>query len=257
MPHPNALHMCLRGLMIFLSVVILMSGLTMFFLGIWIKYGIASFIEATGSFSSQLLTSSYICMGVGGALSLLGVIGFCGAWTQNRCLLLLYLCILSMMYIGQTLSTTVVLIYKDVMIAMVRAASRDSLMTAYMGPAATDPISRAWNGIMIKYKCCGFENSIQDFKSSVFSNNTGLLYPKTCCVDMTLPDCNGLDTVSNLIRQESCMTKLTEIIKDISVIISAVAAVMCLMQLASMIISLVLLVRLGAVHQLDTTTINP
>ncbi|XP_066504818.1 tetraspanin-1-like isoform X2 [Hoplias malabaricus] len=221
MPHPNALHMCLRGLMIFLSVVILMSGLTMFFLGIWIKYGIASFIEATGSFSSQLLTSSYICMGVGGALSLLGVIGFCGAWTQNRCLLLLYLCILSMMYIGQTLSTTVVLIYKDV------------------------------------YKCCGFENSIQDFKSSVFSNNTGLLYPKTCCVDMTLPDCNGLDTVSNLIRQESCMTKLTEIIKDISVIISAVAAVMCLMQLASMIISLVLLVRLGAVHQLDTTTINP
>ncbi|KAL6481785.1 hypothetical protein MHYP_G00098650 [Metynnis hypsauchen] len=240
-------YLFLRYLMILLSCVILISGLVLFCLGIWIKYGAASFIEVMGSFSSQLLTSSYICMGVGGALCLLGIIGCSGAWTQSRWLILLYFFIVSMMFIGQIVGTIVVILYKDMVTSMIREASKESLMTAYMGPAATDPISKAWNSIMIEYKCCGFEKSTDDFKSSIFGINTGLLYPKTCCVDMNSPECNGLDTTPSLIHQQSCMEKLIEIIKDKSVIISAIAATVCIMQLASMIISVVLFVRLGAV----------
>uniref|UniRef100_A0A3B4EAA5 Tetraspanin n=1 Tax=Pygocentrus nattereri TaxID=42514 RepID=A0A3B4EAA5_PYGNA len=160
-------------------------------------------VMVMGSFTSQLLTSSYICMGVGGALCLLGMIGCSGAWTQNRWLILLYFFIVSMMFIGQIVGTIVVILYKDVVTSMIREASKESLMTAYMGPAATDPISRAWNSIMIEYKCCGFENSTDDFKSSIFGINTGLLYPKTCCVDMNSPECNGLDTTPSLIHHIS------------------------------------------------------
>ncbi|KAI4896441.1 hypothetical protein NFI96_026904, partial [Prochilodus magdalenae] len=178
------------------------SGLVLFCLGAWIKFGAASFIEVMGSFSGQLLTSIYINMGVGSALCLLGLLGCCGACTHNRCLILLYFAILSVMFIGQMVCTILVLLYKDVVTSMIQAASKESLMTMYMGPAATDPISKAWNSIMTKYKCCGFENSTHDFRRSIFATDTGLLYPKTCCVDMKSPACDGLDTTPSLIHQK-------------------------------------------------------
>ena len=53
----------------------------------------------------------------------------------------------------------------------------------------------------VQNKCCGFDNSTEDFKNSVFSTNTGLLYPKACCVNMKDPTCDGLTIEEGLLHQ--------------------------------------------------------
>ncbi|XP_023997908.1 tetraspanin-1 isoform X4 [Salvelinus sp. IW2-2015] len=65
------------------------SGLVLFGLGVWIRYGAATFVQVMGSFSAQLVTISYVCMCLGAILSLLGFIGCYGAWSENRCLIML------------------------------------------------------------------------------------------------------------------------------------------------------------------------
>ncbi|KAM9489721.1 uncharacterized protein ACWYII_002710 isoform 1-T1 [Salvelinus alpinus] len=220
----------LRYLMMLLSGIIFVSGLVLFGLGVWIRYGAATFVQVMGSFSAQLVTISYVCMCLGAILSLLGFIGCYGAWSENRCLIMLYFFIVSMMFTAEVTGVIFILVYKDLVEVTIRGASKDSLRMSYMGPTAADPISTAWNTIMVHYKCCGFDNSTADFKNSVFSANTGLLYPKTCCVDLTSSACDGLDTTQGLIHPKSCITKLINVIQDQSVIFGSTASGICVME---------------------------
>ncbi|KAM6972445.1 tetraspanin-16-like [Aplochiton taeniatus] len=221
MPRLQRSYCFLRFLMLLLSGLIFVSGFSLFGLGVWVRYGAAAFIQVMGSFSEPLVTGSYICMGVGGGLCILGLIGTAGAWKEHRCLIMLVNLLIS-------------------------GASKKSLLTSYIGPTSADPISATWNAIMIQYKCCGFDNSTEDFKLSVFSHNTGLLYPKTCCVDMSDITCDGTATDAHLLHKKSCRAKLIKMIQEKSFIIGSTVAGICVMELFSMIVSVVLFVRLGS-----------
>ncbi|XP_023997906.1 tetraspanin-1 isoform X2 [Salvelinus sp. IW2-2015] len=89
------------------------SGLVLFGLGVWIRYGAATFVQVMGSFSAQLVTISYVCMCLGAILSLLGFIGCYGAWSENRCLIMLYFFIVSMMFTAEVTGVIFILVYKD------------------------------------------------------------------------------------------------------------------------------------------------
>ncbi|CAB1341941.1 unnamed protein product, partial [Coregonus sp. 'balchen'] len=243
MARHDKLYTWMRYLMLLLCVILVISGVVLLGLGAWIRYGAATFVDVLGPYSSQLIYISYICIGMGSVLSFTGLIGCCGAWKENRffimlvrdnscavifkapdnnCLTVLYYCrvfffIVTMLFVAEIIGTIFVLTYRNLVSLMVRDASKNSLMTAYMGPAATDPISTAWNTVMIKFKCCGFENTTVDFKGSVFSTTTGLNYPKTCCVNKTLADCDGITITPSMIQP----------------------------QLSSMILAMVLFVKLG------------
>ncbi|XP_029102830.1 tetraspanin-1-like [Scleropages formosus] len=65
------------------------SGLVTVIFGLWMKYGTTSFVAALDSYSMQLFTESYIYMGTGSTVILIGAIGFCGALKENRWLILL------------------------------------------------------------------------------------------------------------------------------------------------------------------------
>ncbi|XP_023997907.1 tetraspanin-1 isoform X3 [Salvelinus sp. IW2-2015] len=103
----------LRYLMMLLSGIIFVSGLVLFGLGVWIRYGAATFVQVMGSFSAQLVTISYVCMCLGAILSLLGFIGCYGAWSENRCLIMLYFFIVSMMFTAEVTGVIFILVYKD------------------------------------------------------------------------------------------------------------------------------------------------
>ncbi|KPP65549.1 tetraspanin-1-like, partial [Scleropages formosus] len=74
------------------AMVVSISGLVTVIFGLWMKYGTTSFVAALDSYSMQLFTESYIYMGTGSTVILIGAIGFCGALKENRWLILLYKC---------------------------------------------------------------------------------------------------------------------------------------------------------------------
>ncbi|KAL1005792.1 hypothetical protein UPYG_G00064060 [Umbra pygmaea] len=248
MPRLHHMYALLRYLMLILSGVILLSGLVLFGLGVWVRYGAATSVLVMGSVSGQLAIISYVCMCTGTLLVLLGVIGWVGAWKEHRCFIMLYFISLSTMFVAEGAGVIFMLVYQNVMEDTIRRASKESLQTSYLGQTAADPISRAWNTIMVHYKCCGFDNSTLDFSKSVFSSNTGLLYPRTCCVDQKNIACDGLDTSHTLIHPVSCVTILIKVIRDQSVIFGSIISGIFVSELASMIVSVVLFVRLGSLY---------
>ncbi|XP_058863163.1 tetraspanin-1-like [Acipenser ruthenus] len=244
------LYACFKYLMMFFSGVIFIAGGVLFGLGLWIKYGAGSFIQAIGSFSTQFINIGYICIGVGSVLVVIGLIGCCGAWKENRCLLLLFFCVVSIIYIAEVVGAVLIFIYKDIVESVVRNTSRDSLMNAYAGPVATDTISQSWNLIMLKYHCCGFDN-YTDFTGSQFSTSTGLSYPKTCCVNLKEPACDGKNMKTTLIHAKGCFRTMISVIQQQSTIIGSTAAGICVLEVGTMIVSAVLFVRIGQPRKED------
>ncbi|XP_042171963.1 tetraspanin-16-like [Oncorhynchus tshawytscha] len=73
----------------------------------------------------------------------------------------------------------------------------------------------------------------------------GLNYPKTCCVNKTLADCDGITITPSLIQPQSCFGKVITVIREQSVILGSAAGCICMMELFSMILAMVLFVKLG------------
>uniref|UniRef100_A0A4W5KHX5 Tetraspanin n=1 Tax=Hucho hucho TaxID=62062 RepID=A0A4W5KHX5_9TELE len=250
MARHDKLYTWMRYLMLLLCVILV--WLWLLGVGAWIRYGAATFVDVLGPYSSQLIYISYICIGMGSVLSFTGLIGCCGAWKENHnnyltatfslSLLFLYpeqfFFIVTMLFVAEIIGTIFVLTYRNLVSLVVRDASKNSLMTAYMGPSATDPISTAWNTVMVK-------NSTVDFKGSVFSTTTGLNYPKTCCVNKTLADCDSITITPSLIQPQSCFGKVITVIREQSVILGSAAGCICMMELSSMILAMVLFMKLG------------
>ncbi|KAM6957879.1 tetraspanin-16-like [Aplochiton taeniatus] len=188
--------------MLLLCGTLFISGFVLLGLGAWIRYGAASFVDVLGPFSAQFINISYICIAMGSVLSFISLIGCCGAYKENRFFIMLFFFIVTVLFVAQIVGIIFVMVYRDLLRIMVYKASKKSLQTAYMGPAATDPVSSAWNIVMIKFKCCGFENKTLDFVNSAFNKVTGLDYPKTCCVIKTAVECDGTTVVAGLIQPE-------------------------------------------------------
>ncbi|XP_038845189.1 tetraspanin-1-like isoform X2 [Salvelinus namaycush] len=209
MARHDKLYTWMRYLMLLLCVILVISGFVLLGLGAWIRYGAATFVDVLGSYSSQLIYISYICIGMGSVLSFTGLIGCCGAWKENRFFIMLFFFIVTMLFVAEIIGTIFVLTYRNL------------------------------------FKCCGFENSTVDFKGSVFSTTTGLNYPKTCCVNKTLADCDGITITPSLIQPQSCFGKVITVIREQSVILGSAAGCICMMELSSMILAMVLFVKLG------------
>ncbi|XP_062412017.1 tetraspanin-16-like isoform X2 [Sardina pilchardus] len=239
------LYSVMKYLMMVLSCIILISGFVLLGVGIWINIGTNNFVKSITDISSQLGVISTICTAAGAGLALLGLVGCYGAWAEKRTLILLYFVVVSLLFLAEIAMALMVMLYKDKVEDVIRTAGKETLLESYKGPTAKDGISVGWNAIMTNFKCCGVENSTLDFVGSTFTNDTGLLYPKTCCVNMEDPNCNGMDTSPSLLHPTSCDVKIIGFIRSQSLILGSTAAVICVLELGSMMMSAVLYVRLG------------
>uniref|UniRef100_A0A8C9SHL1 Tetraspanin n=1 Tax=Scleropages formosus TaxID=113540 RepID=A0A8C9SHL1_SCLFO len=219
------LYHCLRVLMMALCGIIFLSGFAFLGFGAWMKHDSFYYAKVTGLFFEHLVNLAYICLGMGALLCLVGITGFCAAMKENWCLITLVS--VHMLFCTKIFGTIFVFAYRDLSVVIVRDVGKKSLQTAYMGPAATDPVSTVWNTIITTYECCGFENSIVDFEKSVFSTTTGLKYPKICCVDKNSNKCNGTNTAEGLVYPESCFGKLTDGIQEKFFVIGSTTAAIC------------------------------
>ncbi|XP_076844750.1 tetraspanin-1-like [Brachyhypopomus gauderio] len=242
------LYVWMTNLLLVLCALIFICGLGLLGLGAWIAYEASSFVYALGSHSAQL-NVIYISVAMGFVLTLASLIGFFGVWKKNRCFLMLFFVMLTLLFVTEFLGTVLVLVYKDLVGVVVRQTARDSLLKLYMGPDGVDPVSTAWNTVMIKFRCCGFENSTLDFKDSAFSKVTKLIYPRTCCINRTVPECDGMNVVPELIQPRSCYRKMIAVVRGHSAVLGATSGSICIVEVVAMILTMVIFVRLGMTQQ--------
>nr|XP_025035848.1 tetraspanin-16 [Pelodiscus sinensis] len=147
-------------------------------------------------------------------------------------------------FIAEIAAAVVIFAFTSFAHSIVLDKSLTALKNKYMGYKDNDIVSFGWNAFMLQLNCCGLHN-YTDFSGSVFQLRTNLTYPKTCCKDPRSSACNGLDVGHEVIHQEGCFRKLVSLIKEKSILLGAAATGAAVLQLAAMIVSLMLYIKLG------------
>ncbi|KAM4036727.1 tetraspanin-1-like isoform 1-T2 [Anomaloglossus baeobatrachus] len=229
--------------MVFINAGIIICGSVLIGLGVWIKHGGNSFVTTLGSHSVYFLHVGLFCIAAGVIMIVLGFLGCCGAVKESRFLLLIFLLIMLGLFICEMAAAVLVLAFADVSDSIVKDKGLESIKEKY-GSDSSGLMNESWDSIMKEFKCCGFF-SYQDFINSTFSTKTGLNYPKTCCKDPALSECDGVTTSNQVIYTEGCSSAMIQAVRKHSTAIGIAAAVITGWELSSILVALMLFVRLG------------
>lgn len=139
----------------------------------------------------ELLGSSAIVFIIVGVVILIvGVLGCFGACCGWRVFLVIYAIIVFLVLIGEIAGVILAALMKSDVDKVVKTGMKKSIAEHYKGDTSQEPISLAWNSILIEFKCCGVDNYM-DFNNATNWNKTfngqqlNLKTPLSCCKEIS------------------------------------------------------------------------
>ncbi|KAG9464778.1 tetraspanin-1 isoform X3 [Eleutherodactylus coqui] len=238
---------CIKVLMILFNLAIFLAGGTLLGVGIWVSVDSGSFLKVFGvlphGVASQLVNVGYFLIAIGLLLLILGFLGCCGAQKESKCLLLTFFSIVLIIFIAEIAGAVVVLVYSPVI---------ESILSSVLVPVLQkdfgrdEQVTRIWNATMTELNCCGV-NGYGDFNNSAFVSSNNGHYPRPCC------DSGAACTqqTADASHVKGCFRQILDLIKSKAAIVGGVAAGICALELAAMIVSMYLYCRLdkgGSIH---------
>uniref|UniRef100_A0A8C6T4J2 Tetraspanin 1 n=1 Tax=Neogobius melanostomus TaxID=47308 RepID=A0A8C6T4J2_9GOBI len=134
-----------KVMMVLFNLLILLGGLTLVAMGIWVSVDGGSFLRILGPFSShaaQFVHVGFFCIAVGAVLVLMGLLGACSAHCHSKCLLLLFFCVVLIIFIAEVAAAVVALAYSSFAEGILRAWATPALKNDF----GSDPIvTKIWN----------------------------------------------------------------------------------------------------------------
>ncbi|XP_069837281.1 tetraspanin-1 [Dendropsophus ebraccatus] len=239
---------CIKVLMILFNLAIFLAGGTLLGVGIWVSVDSTSFLKIFGTIpngvAAQFVNVGYFLIAIGALLLILGFLGCCGAQKESKCLLITFFSIVLIIFIAEIAGAVVALVYSSV---------ADSFLTSVLTPVLKNDygtnadVTKIWNNTMTDLKCCGL-NNYTDFDNSQFVSKNNGLYPSQCC-NSTTTTCN--QDAAQATRMKGCFNQILDLLKSNAAIVGGVAAGICALELAAMVVSMYLYCKIdkeGSIH---------
>ncbi|XP_067423840.1 tetraspanin-1 [Emydura macquarii macquarii] len=223
----------LKVMMILFNTAIFLGGGVLLGVGIWVAVDGSSFANIFGSSSTLFVNVSYFLIAIGAVLVVLGFLGCCGAQKESKCLLLMFFSIVLIIFIAEIAAAVVALVYTSLAENILVGTVTPILKSQY--GKATD-VTRIWNTTMSEVKCCGLTN-YTDFTDSYYYTNHNQLYPPFCC-NTTTSSCNSAAAHASNIQ--GCFQQLLSDIRKNAGVVGGVAAGICALEIAAMVVSMYL-----------------
>ncbi|XP_063056107.1 tetraspanin-1 [Engraulis encrasicolus] len=224
-----------KVMMILFNMLIFLAGVTLLAVGIWVSVDGSSFLKVLGPFSTnamQFVNVGFFCIAIGAVLVLLGFMGCYGAQKESRCLLLLFFAVILIIFIAEVAAGVVALAYSSFAEGILKAWATTALKEQY----GKDPVvTKIWNTTMTELKCCGFTN-YTDFSDSYYFSQNSQSYPPTCCKKQST--CSP--TYAQLGEIQGCFEQLLTILTKNANIVGGIAAGVCGIEVAAMVVSMYL-----------------
>ncbi|XP_053325978.1 tetraspanin-1 [Spea bombifrons] len=237
----------LKVMMILFNLAIFLGGGTLLGVGIWVSVDSNSFLKIFGSISTstalQFVNVGYFLIAIGAILVLLGFLGCCGAQKESKCLLIIFFCIILIIFIAEVAGAVVALVYSSVAESFLQSVLTPVLQKDY---GKNQEVTKVWNTTMSDLKCCGV-TGYENFHNSTFVRDNNV-YPSYCC-NTTTAFCNENNAKTSNI--EGCFGQILNLIKKNAAIVGGVAAGICALELAAMVVSMYLYCHLdkgGSIH---------
>ncbi|XP_034542996.1 tetraspanin-1-like isoform X2 [Notolabrus celidotus] len=183
--------MCCSGflkiMMFVFNGAIFLAGGAILGIGVWVKVdsdsllGILSSVEDAPSGLSVLVYVSYLLIGVGAVLLIIGFLGCCGAVRESRCMLLAFFSIVLILFLVEVAGAVLLFVFDDVAKPLLEGLEKEVIEDIRKNYGENEGMTTLWNTTMDQFKCCGYRNYTDFTGSPYVSDHEGKFYPLTCC----------------------------------------------------------------------------
>ncbi|RMX59693.1 hypothetical protein pdam_00012079 [Pocillopora damicornis] len=193
----------LKFLVFFFNFIFFIFGCVLVGVGAWVLVDSGDYVTLTKEV--PYATGPRVLIAAGALVAIVAFLGCCGAWKENRCMLVIFFILL------------LVILSLEIAAGVLGYKNRD------------------------KEKCCGWYN-YTDWYQSKFGGQTNRV-PDSCCKDV-VKDCGTKKDIS-LWYQEGCKTNLEDLLKSKLKYVGAIAVAIIVIQLLGMIFAAVLICKIG------------
>ncbi|CAB3367566.1 Hypothetical predicted protein [Cloeon dipterum] len=229
----------LKNVLHIFNVVFLIAGLLVLGVGVWSVVAKHQFVALLAT-STYALTA-YTLVLAGGLTILAGVAGCVALCQENKCLLLMYIFTLLLIFLLEAMVGILAYIYEG----HVQNELSISLNATFIDSYQMNPeVTKAIDELQLEFKCCGAVR-FEDWKYSRWlTENPGVknLVPDSCCITMT-EKCGVRDHPSN-IYYNGCIYRLATEMSEHLNILGGVGLGFCVMQIFGMVLACSLYIKL-------------
>ncbi|XP_053333490.1 tetraspanin-1-like [Clarias gariepinus] len=178
--------------------------------------------------------ATYSLIAIGAVLAFMGFLGCCGAYCEDKCMLMIYFIIIFAVFVAEVLAAVLLLLHQskaEVLLNNIRTQVAKNIKENY---GKNNIITKPWNETMDLMKCCGY-NNYTDFEDSPHVNNTSL-YPPSCCSETN--ECFRKKAESEKVT--GCFDALVKWVQNNSSLLGGIAVCIIAIEVVAMIVSLIL-----------------
>ncbi|CAH1787314.1 unnamed protein product [Owenia fusiformis] len=250
---------CCKFILFAFNFIFWLAGAALLGLGIWLRVdrNVLSILEIAKIDSNDPLITivSYVLIGIGAFVFLVGFLGCCGACQESPCMLWLYCFFLIIVMLAQIAAGILAGIYRNRLGDELRKGMANAHNKNY-GQPGQDGFTRSWNAVQVSLRCCGV-NGPADYSNSTWAKTSGgnNTIPDTCCKlsntdsENPMPKDKGqclLDYGNNVSKSEflrvnGCYDEFFNWMQKHSVILIAVASAIAAIQIFGIVASCCLL----------------
>ncbi|XP_002735925.1 tetraspanin-18-like [Saccoglossus kowalevskii] len=164
-------------LMIFNGIVVL-AGLALVGVGVWVVVDSSTLVGVLDN--AAITNSAYGLIVVGAFIALVGFCGCCGAWKQIKCLLIIYLIVVGIMFLFLLAVAVVIAVYQAELETFLEIQMNTTLQESY---GVKDAFTETWDTLQLTFSCCG-TSYYTDYETSEWYKTTtspSQKWPGTCC----------------------------------------------------------------------------
>lgn len=226
---------CVKWILFALNFVISLVGLCVSGLGIYVATAAKSYEEFFGSGSVSL---SYVFIGCGILICLIGFLGCCGAMRHSTFMLLMYFVFVLMLFMVQIAGIVTILVFKDDVKSQIKEAAVTKL-AEYGNPVKSDVATKPIDVVQKGLDCCGIETGPVEWaadqkKATYWIRTHDNDVPDSCCVTETT-NCGKNEAKATpdpaVVHTKGCETALYDYLTDNMLLIGGLGVAVAFLEL--------------------------
>ncbi|XP_073245177.1 tetraspanin-4-like [Porites lutea] len=227
----------IKFLVVFFNFIFFVFGIVLIGVGAWTLIKFGDYVTLTDSI--PYATGSKVTIAAGCLIALISFMGCCGAWKENRCMLVIFFICLLVILALEIAGAALAYKYRgDFDKELDEGVVKE--MREHYGEDGSEGTTKAWDTLQREEKCCGWNNYTEWYRAKIFNGKSYV--PDSCCNDEK-KDC-GQNPPKN-IYTAPCKGKLEKLIKDKLYYVGAVGITIVIIQVLGMIFALVLICKIG------------
>lgn len=228
----------LKFLVFFFNFIFFVFGCVLIGVGAWVLVDSGDYV--TLSSTVPYATGPKVLIAAGALIAVVAFLGCCGAWKENRCMLVIFfICLLVILALELAAG---ILGYKN-RDEVEETLDKDFIeeLQQHYNESGSEGTTKVIDTLQRKEKCCGWYNHTDWYRSRV--GGVHHTVPDSCCKEEK-EGCGAKDDLS-LLYKEGCKMKLVDLVKNKLKYVGAIAVAIIVVQILGMIFAAVLICKIG------------